>query len=75
MLPKLVCASVRLSARQYFAGTLSAIARDLRTGHLESVGRSAAGNARASVKNVCASAELAVFTHISFVRDSSHQCN
>ena len=36
------------------------------TGLLESMGRTAAGKARASVKTACASVNTAVFTHRSF---------
>ena len=60
-----------LFSRQYFAGTLSAIARNLGTGLLESMGRFAAGNASASVKTVCASVKCSF--HSYFIRHSSRR--
>ena len=53
----------RVSARQYFACTLSAIFLDLRTGLPESMGRSATGNACSSVKKC---AHISKTLHISF---------
>ena len=67
-------AGARDSARQYFAGTLSAIARDLGTGLLESMGRRAAGNVRASVSQKCARVSKTCGLHAYLIRDSSRQC-